>query len=417
MKNICYAQSGGPTAVINESARAVIQTAQQHPRQFGRVYAGLNGISGILNENLIDTYAEPPENIDALRYTPGAAFGSCRYKLKDITTHREEYLRLLDVFDAHNIGYFLYNGGGDSQDTAYKIAQISTSLGYPLQCIGIPKTVDNDLPFTDCSPGFASAGKYLATSIREAGLDLASMASSSTRVFIMETMGRHTGWLAAASGIAQDTDNPEPHIILFPEVPFVKEKFIAKVDECVKKHGLCTISVSEGIRDVHGKHLCESSETDAFGHEQLGGVASIISHIVKQELKLKNHWAVPDYFQRAGRHLASKVDLDHAYAVGKSAVEFLLAGKHAVMPTIIRDSSSPYRWHISDAQLADIANQEKFLPLDYIDAEGFHISDACREYLSPLMQGVEPPIFHHGLPKYVRLQKKIVDKKLQLLRG
>lgn len=412
MKNICYAQSGGPTAVINESARAVIDTAKFHSTHFGKVYAALNGISGILNEELIDTYAESNTNIQALRDTPGAAFGSCRLKLKDIASHRDEYLRLLDVFDAHNIGYFLYNGGGDSQDTAHKVSQISQSLGYSLQCIGIPKTVDNDLPFTDCSPGFASAGKYLATSIREAGLDLLSMAASSTRVFIMETMGRHTGWLAAASGIAQDRENPEPNIILFPEIPFVQEKFLAKVDACVKKHGLCTISVSEGILDVNGKYLSEKAEIDVFGHSQLGGVASVIANVIKQQLHIKNHWAVPDYFQRAARHIASKVDLEHAYAVGKSAVEFLLAGKHAVMPIIVRDSSSPYRWHIGEAQLADIANQEKFLPRDYIDAEGFHITDKCREYLLPLIQGEDTPHFLNGLPRYVRLQKKLIEKKL-----
>jgi len=412
MKNICYAQSGGPTAVINESARAVIETAQQHPTHFGTVYAGLNGISGILKEELINVYAEPKAHIDGLRYTPSAAFGSCRYKLKDVASHREQYLRLLDVFDAHNIGYFLYNGGGDSQDTAHKISKISASLGYSLQCIGIPKTIDNDLPFTDCSPGFASAAKYLATSIREAGLDLHSMAATSTQVFILETMGRHTGWLAAASGIAQDEQNSEPHIILFPEIPFQEEKFLAKVESCVRKNGLCTISVSEGILDVSGKHLLEKTEADAFGHTQLGGVASVISTLIKQKLHLKNHWAVPDYFQRAARHLASKVDLEHAYAVGKAAVDFLLAGKHSVMPIIIRDSSSPYRWHIGEANLADIANQEKFLPRDYIDAEGFHITSKCREYLSPLIQGEDHPPFHLGLPQYTRLNRQLMTKKL-----
>ena len=412
MKNICYAQSGGPTAVINESARAVIETAKQYPSYFGKVYAGLNGISGILQEQLIDVYAEPQSHIDGLRYTPSSAFGSCRYKLKDSATHREHYMRLLDVFDAHNIHYFLYNGGGDSQDTAHKIAQFSQSLGYSLQCIGIPKTVDNDLPLTDCSPGFASAGKYLAASIREAGLDLQSMAATSTQVFILETMGRHTGWLAAASGVAKDDENPEPHIILFPEITFEEEKFLAKIDHCITKNGLCTISVSEGILGPNGKHILEKSEIDVFGHIQLGGVGSVIAQLIKQKLDLKSHWAVPDYFQRAARHIASKVDLEHAYAVGKAAVEFLLAGKHAVMPIIIRDSSSPYRWHVGEANLADIANQEKFLPRDYIDAEGFHITDKCREYLSPLIQGEDAPLFHKGLPQYVRLNKKLVGNKL-----
>lgn len=415
MKNICYAQSGGPTAVINESARAVIETAKQHPTHFGQVYAGLNGISGVLREELIDVYAEPQANIDGLRYTPSAAFGSCRYKLKDIDTNREQYLRLLDVFDAHNIGYFLYNGGGDSQDTANKIAQFSATQGYDLKCIGIPKTIDNDLPFTDCSPGFASAAKYLATSIREAGLDLHAMAATSTQVFILETMGRHTGWLAAASGIANDQHNPEPHIILFPEIPFQEEKFLAKVEACVKQFGLCTISVSEGIMDTKGKRLTETTEADAFGHVQLGGVATVISALIKQKLNFKNHCAVADYLQRAARHIASKVDLEHAYAVGQSAVEFLLAGKHSVMPIIVRDSSSPYAWHIEEANLADIANQEKFLPRDYIDDEGFHITAACREYLLPLIQGEDSPPFHLGLPNYKRLNRQLLTKKLAAL--
>lgn len=413
MKNICYAQSGGPTAVINESARAVIETAKLHSTHFGRVYAGLNGISGILQEELIDVYAEPASHIAGLRYTPAAAFGSCRYKLNDLDQHREQYLRLLEVFDAHNIGYFLYNGGGDSQDTAHKIAQFSASQGYDLQCVGIPKTIDNDLPFTDCSPGFASAAKYLAASIREAGLDVQSMAASSTKVFILETMGRHAGWLAAATGIAQDQHNPEPHIILVPEIAFDQEKFLAKVDDCVRKNGLCTISVSEGISDASGKHLLEQSETtDAFGHAQLGGIAPVIAALIKQKLGLKNHYAVADYLQRSARHIASKVDLEHAYAVGKSAIEFLLAGKHSVMPIIIRDSSSPYRWHIGETNLTDIANQEKKLPRNFMDAEGFHITDIAREYLSPLIQGEDTPPFHLGLPTYIRLNLKLLEKKL-----
>ena len=414
MKNICYAQSGGPTAVINESARAVIETAKTFPDKFGKVYAGKHGITGVLKEELIDTSLEDDYSIQALRHTPGAAFGSCRYKLKDIHTNREQYKRLVEVFDAHNIGYFLYNGGGDSQDTAYKVSQICTELGYDIKCIGIPKTIDNDLAFTDCSPGFGSAAKYLATSIREASLDLASMAFNSTQVFILETMGRHTGWLAASTGVAQDEEDRAPHIILLPEVAFEPEKFLAKVKHCVEKFGLCTIVVSEGLKNKSGQHISSSDYKDSFGHSQLGGVAMVIAHLVHKNLGYKYHWAVADYLQRAARHIASLTDLEHAYAVGRAAVEFAAQGKNAIMPTIIRDSSEPYHWHIASAPLGNIANYEKTLPKEYIAEDGFHITDACKEYLKPLIIGECSPRYIHGLPDYARLKQCMVDKKLAL---
>lgn len=412
MKNICYAQSGGPTAVINESARAVIETAKTFPDKFGKVYAGKYGITGVLREELIDTSMESDYTIQALRYTPGAAFGSCRYKLKDIHTHREQYQRLVEVFDAHNIGYFFYNGGGDSQDTAYKVSQICSELGYDIKCIGIPKTIDNDLAFTDCSPGFGSAAKYLATSIREASLDLISMANSSTKVFILETMGRHTGWLAASTGVAQDEEHQAPHIILLPEVAFNPEKFLEKVKDCVNKHGLCTVVVSEGLKDAAGRHISSSDYKDSFGHSQLGGVAMIIAHLIFEKLGYKYHWAVADYLQRAARHIVSLTDLEHAYAVGRAAVEFAAQGKNAIMPTIIRDKTEPYQWHIGSAPLSEIANYEKTLPKEFISEDGLHITDKCREYLRPLIIGERSPRFINGLPDYARLEQHMVEKKL-----
>lgn len=415
MKNVCYAQSGGPTAVINESARAVIETVRANSDFFGNIFAGKNGISGILKEELIDINQESEAAIQGLKYTPAAAFGSCRHKLKDPDTHREHYERLMNVFDAHNIGYFFYNGGGDSQDTAYKIAHYSQKLGYPLVCIGIPKTIDNDLAFTDCSPGFASAAKYLATSIREASLDLASMCTTSTQVFVLETMGRNTGWLAAATGVASDETHQAPHIILLPEVAFDRENFLVRVEACVRQHGQCAIVVSEGIRDQEGRLLLEGTATDSFGHHQLGGVGTIIAKTIQQNLGLKQHCAVADYLQRAARHLASQTDREHAYAVGKAAVEFAIEGKNAVMPIIVRDSSEPYRWHIQSACLKEVANYEKHLPKEFIREDGFHITDQCRDYVRPLIMGECSPHYLNGLPNYALLKKKMVEKRLVMV--
>lgn len=412
MKNVCYAQSGGPTAVINESARAVIETVRQYPDLFGKIFAGKNGISGILKEELIDVSQESEAAIQGLKYTPAAAFGSCRHKLTDPDTHKAQYERLLEVFDAHNIGYFFYNGGGDSQDTAYKIAHFSQTAGYPLVCIGIPKTIDNDLAFTDCSPGFASAAKYLATSIREASLDLMSMCTTSTQVFVLETMGRNTGWLAAATGVASDETHQAPHIILLPEVPFDLEKFLARVDACVRSDGQCAIVVSEGIRDKEGHLLLEGKTTDSFGHHQLGGVGTVIAKRIQHHLGLKQHCAVADYLQRAARHIASKTDREHAYAVGKAAVEFAVQGKNAVMPIIVRDSSEPYRWHIDSACLKEVANYEKHLPRAFISEDGFHITDQCREYVRPLLLGECAPRYVNGLPDYALLKKTLVEQRL-----
>lgn len=414
-RNAFYAQSGGVTAVINASACGVIETARKHRNKIGTIFAGLNGIIGALTEDLIDTSKEPAKAIAALRHTPAGAFGSCRYKLKGLQENRAQYERLLEVFKAHDIGYFFYNGGGDSQDTAWKVSQLSAQLGYPLTCIGIPKTVDNDLPVTDNCPGFGSVAKYVAVSMREAGLDVASMAATSTKVFIMEVMGRHAGWIAAAGGLAAEKTGDTPHIILFPEIAFDSKKFLDRVKQCVEKFGYCAIVVSEGVRNAQGKFLSEAGLKDAFGHSQLGGVAPIIAQLIKQELNYKYHWAVADYLQRAARHIASKVDVEQAYAVGKAAVEFALKGKNAVMPTIVRKPGKTYKWTIGETSLESVANKEKHMPSHFITKDGFHITPACREYLLPLINGEDYPPYKNGLPQYVVLKNVLVKKKLKTL--
>ncbi|MGE0486740.1 MAG: 6-phosphofructokinase [Gammaproteobacteria bacterium] len=411
-RNAFYAQSGGVTAVINASACGVIETARRHPQRIGRVYAGRNGIIGALTEDLIDTSQESDADIAALRHTPSGAFGSCRYKLKGVDKNRAEYERLLAVFRAHDIGYFFYNGGGDSQDTSNKVAEFSAAAGYPLTCIGIPKTVDNDLPITDNCPGFGSVAKYVAVSIREAGFDVASMAKTSTKVFVMEVMGRHAGWIAAAGGLAAATEGDPPHLILFPEVTFDENAFLVAVKRCVDEYGYCAIVVSEGLRNAEGRFVAEAGTRDAFGHAQLGGVAPVIAELIKQQLGYKYHWAVADYLQRAARHIASQTDVEQAYALGRAAVEMALAGDNAVMPTIVRTSDEPYAWEIGKASLSEVANVEKKMPREFISANGFGITPACRRYLAPLIAGEDYPPYRDGLPVYVRLRNVAVPKIL-----
>ncbi|HTT08306.1 MAG TPA: 6-phosphofructokinase [Gammaproteobacteria bacterium] len=411
-RNAFYAQSGGVTAVINASACGVIETARKHRRHIGRVYAGRNGIIGALLEDLIDTSKESPAGIRALKHTPAGAFGSCRYKLKGLEQNRAEYERLIEVFQAHDIGYFFYNGGGDSADTCLKVSQLGGQLGYPIIAVHVPKTVDNDLPVTDCCPGFGSVAKYIAVSTREATLDVASMAKTSTKVFVLEVMGRHAGWIAAAGGLAADRDLDLPIVILFPEITFEPARFLARVDECVKKYGYCSVVVSEGVKDADGKFLSDQGLRDAFGHAQLGGVAPVIAGLIKQQLKLKYHWAVADYLQRAARHVASKTDVEQAYAVGRAGVELAVQGRNAVMPTIVRTSNKPYRWKIGVADLENVANHEKKMPRDFITADGFGITAKCRAYLGPLIRGEDYPPYQDGLPKYVRLKNAPVKKRL-----
>ncbi len=410
--NAFYAQSGGVTSVINASACGVIETAHQHKSVIGKVYAGRNGILGALNEELIDTSKESKRAIAGLRQTPSGAFGSCRYKLKSLEENAREYQRLIDVFRAHGIRYFFYNGGGDSQDTANKVSQLGARLGYPLTCIGIPKTVDNDLPVTDCCPGFGSVAKYVAVSTREAAMDVASMCETSTKVFVLEVMGRHAGWIAASGALAQDRPGDPPHIILLPEVPFQQRKFLKKVKTTVEEKGYCVIVVSEGAQYKDGTFLADAGGKDAFGHTQLGGVGPMVAELVKSRLGYKYHWAVADYLQRAARHVASKTDVDQAYALGKAAVEFAVAGKNAVMPTIVRTSDKPYRWKIGEAKLSRVANVERKMPKNYISADGFGITAAARRYLAPLIEGEDYPVYKNGLPQYVTLKNELVGKKL-----
>ncbi len=411
-KNAFYAQSGGVTSVINASACGVIETARAHPDRIGRVYAGRNGIIGALQEDLIDTSLEPVDAISALKHTPSGAFGSCRYKLKGLDTHKAQYERLIEVFRAHDIGYFFYNGGGDSADTCLKVSQLSSTLGYPIIAVHVPKTVDNDLPVTDCCPGFGSVAKYIATSVKEASFDVASMAKTSTKIFVIEVMGRHAGWIAAAGGLAGSADCPLPIVILFPEVPFDEAGFLFRVDEMVRRHGYCSIVVSEGVQDKEGKFLSDQGLKDAFGHAQLGGVAPLIANLCREKLGYKYHWAVADYLQRAARHIASRTDVEQAYAVGRAAVELALSGKNSVMPTIVRKSDQPYSWEIGVAELKDVANVEKKMPANFISEDGFGITEACRRYLLPLIAGEDYPPYRNGLPDYVRLRNIAVDKKL-----
>jgi ATP-dependent phosphofructokinase / diphosphate-dependent phosphofructokinase len=410
--NAFYAQSGGVTAVINASAAGVIETARKHKDKIGKVYAGRNGIIGALTEDLIDTGRESASAIAQLRHTPAGAFGSCRYKLKGLEENRAQYERLIEVFKAHNIGYFFYNGGGDSADTCLKVSRLSESLGYPLQAIHVPKTVDNDLPITDCCPGFGSVAKYIAVSTREASFDVASMAKTSTKVFILEVMGRHAGWIAAAGGLAADQPGDLPIMILFPEIRFDKDQFLARVDALVQRYGYCSIVVSEGVRDAAGNFLADQGLRDAFGHAQLGGVAPVVAAVVKEGLKLKYHWAVADYLQRSARHIASKTDVTQAYAVGKAAVELAVKGRNAVMPTIVRKSNKPYKWTVGVANLDDVANVEKKLPRDFITDDGYGITPKCRQYLAPLILGEDYPPFKNGLPQYVTLKNAAVARKL-----
>ncbi|MFV0277741.1 MAG: 6-phosphofructokinase [Parahaliea sp.] len=412
-KNAFYAQSGGVTAVINASACGVIETAREQRRHIGKLYAGRNGIIGALREDLIDTGKESKATIRGLLSTPAGAFGSCRHKLKNLDENPAEYQRLIEVFRAHDIGYFFYNGGGDSADTCLKVSQLSESMGYPIQAIHVPKTIDNDLPLTDNCPGFGSVAKYIAISTREAALDVASMCESSTKVFILEVMGRHAGWIAAAAGLAAEQEGDAPHVILFPEIAFDRKKFLARVQRTVQQRGYCVIAASEGAQYKNGRFLSESGVVDAFGHQQLGGLAPSLAEIVKSELGYKYHWAVADYLQRSARHIASQTDVDQAYAVGRAAVEFAVAGRNAVMPIIVRGRGKRYSWSIGEAALADVANREKKMPRAYISRDGYGITDEARHYLAPLIAGEAYPEYREGLPRYTRLKLVPVARKLK----
>jgi 6-phosphofructokinase len=413
---LLYSQSGGVTAVINATASGVIGEARARGV---KVLAARNGILGALREDLVDTSKETAAAIRGLAHTPGGAFGSCRYKLKSVEQDRAKYERLLDVFRAHDVRWFLYNGGNDSADTAAKVSRLAAEFGYPLTCIGVPKTIDNDLAVTDCCPGFGSAAKYTAVSVREAALDVAAMAETSTRVFIYEAMGRHAGWLAAAAGLAGKGPDEAPHLILFPERPYDEADFLANVRKVVDRVGWCVVVASEGIRTADGRFVADSGGgQDSFGHTQLGGVASYLAGRVKDQLGLKVHWTLPDYLQRSARHLASKTDLEQAIAVGRAAVKFALEGRNATMPVIVRTSDRPYRWKIGSAPLHKVANHEKTFPKAFIRRDGYGITDKARTYLEPLIRGEAPPPYgRDGIPAYVTLKNVAVKKKLPAWEG
>ena len=410
-RNAVYAQSGGVTSVINASAYGLIKAAQASGA-IDAVYCGHNGINGVLEEQLIDVSREAPEAIEALRHTPAGAFGSCRLKLRDVEKNRAQFQRIVDVFAAHDVHYFFYNGGNDSMDTVAKLSTFAKDQGYGLQVIGVPKTIDNDLPITDNCPGFGSVAKYNTISMMEGSMDTESMHKDSTKVFVLETMGRHAGWMAAATGLASRDERDGPHLILLPEVPFDKARFLQAVEGHVSRIGYCTITVSEGTQDAEGNFLSEGGTKDAFGHAQLGGAGQVIQDMVKGDLGLKVHGAVLDYCQRSGRHVSSKVDVEQAIACGREAVALAEQGLSGMMVTIVRESDSPYRWSLGHTDASNIANQEKMLPGEYIREDGFHITDGFRTYCQPLIQGEDYPPYQDGLPTYRRLAKHLVPARL-----
>ncbi|NMF88908.1 6-phosphofructokinase [Aromatoleum petrolei] len=409
--NLLYAQSGGVTAVINATAAAVIAAARERGDAIGTVLAARHGILGALGEDLIDTTTLGAGDLDALSHMPGGAFGSCRFDLDPPDRNPAQYDRLFAVFAAHGIGYFLYNGGNGSMDTVAKISAAARVRGYPLVCVGVPKTVDNDLEGTDCSPGFGSAAKYAAVAMLEAGLDIASMASSAGRVFVLEVMGRNAGWIAAASALAARTEDDPPHIILMPEVPFDEDAFLAAVDATVKRLGYCAVTVSEGIRRADGTLVMEQDH-DRKGHVQLGGAGQCLARLIHARLGYKHHWAIPDYLQRAAGHLVSAVDHAQSSAVGRAAVEAAIAGRDCAMPAIRRLSDTPYQWDIAFQDVAAVANLERRVPARFIRGDGLHVTDAARCYLRPLIEGEVYPAYVAGVPDYRRPRFAPVARRL-----
>lgn len=411
-RNVLYAQSGGVTATINASACGLIETARRHRSRIGRIYAARNGIIGALTEDLIDTTAEPPSAIRALLHTPGGAFGSCRFDLSPLPQGHAQYRRLIEIFRAHDIGYFFYNGGNGSAETAHLIATILPRMGYPVTSIAIPKTIDNDIVHSDSSPGFGSVAKHVATSLREAMADLASMANSSTKVFVMEVMGRHTGWIAAACGMAQDANADGPLLLLVPEITFNRNRFIAAVRTRIARYGYCAVAVAEGICLADGRRLTQAGDDGIPAHDQLGGVAPLIAGMIRNALKVKVHWSVLDYVQRAARHIASRTDVDQAYAVGRKAVAYALHGLTNVMPVIVRTSDQPYRWQVAPKPLTGIMNREKRLPRTFLTADGYRLTARARRYFAPLIRGEAWPPFENGLPVHAKLRLQPVQRRM-----
>ena len=400
-KNALYAQSGGVTSVINSSAYGVILQLKE-TQSDALIYAAKDGILGIINDNVYDLQkTQKPLNL--LLNSPAGMFGSCRYKLPEIT-EKEFYNKMFEKLDKRSIKYIFYNGGNDSADTCLKIALAAKGIGYDLNAIAVPKTIDNDLIVTDNCPGFGSVAKYVATSAMEASLDLKSMCKTSTKVFVLEVMGRHAGWIAAAAELANTLcSDIYVHKILLPEVPFNEEKFLQGVESDISKFGYSVIVASEGLKDSNGNLYSEAGQKDSFGHSQLGGLSPKIAKLIKDKIGLKYHWAVSDYLQRSARHLSSMTDIEQAIAVGRYAVDFALSGKTGIMPVIKRVSNDPYRWEIAEGDLSEIANQEKLVPDNYIAENKFRINSSGIAYLKPLIQGESFPDFFSGLPKYEQL--------------
>ena len=396
--NALYAQSGGMTAVINATACGVIETARRYPKQIGTVYAACNGILGVLREELVDTVCLGPGELIGMRQTPGGVFGSCRFDLDDETDNRAQYDRLFEVFTAYGIGTFFYNGGNGSMHTALQIDRAARARGFELSVIGVPKTVDNDIVGSDCCPGYGSAIKYLASSMREASIDLASMSSRRGRVFVLEVMGRNAGWLAAGCGLAADRPEAAPQLILVPEVRYDKARFLAAVKAQVERQGHCSIVAAEGVLDGDGSALAQVGSDGRY--VQLGGSGSVVAGHVQQELGYKAHCAVTDYLQRAARHLASATDDAQAYAVGAAAVEAAVAGESSVTTAVERLSTSPYCWRVGTVALEQVANLERLLPAEFIREDGMHVTPAFREWALPLIAGEATPSFLDGLPRY-----------------
>lgn len=404
--NLFYAQSGGMTAVINATAAGVMQAAHDARAEIGRVYAGCNGILGALREELVDLSAETAATRRALRQTPGGAFGSSRYALGTPDSQPANYARLIDVFRAHDIRWFLYNGGGGSAGTSAHVAEAARRAGYPLGVIHLPKTVDNDMAGTDFSPGFGSVAKYTAVGVQEAALDVASMCATSTQVFVMEVMGRHAGWIAAAAALAQAPDGSgAPHILLLPEVPFDAARFLAAVEATVAREGYCVVVTAEGLA-VHNPAPAPAADGE-HGKDRLnvhtGRAAPFLADLVSRRLGLRCHFAVSDYLQRSARHIASAVDVEQAFQVGVAAVQMALAGEHRVMAGLRRHGTGAHpRWDIVPVSLAKVAGREVVLPKKFIRRDGFGITPACRAYLLPLIQGEDYPRYQGGLPVAAR---------------
>ncbi|MHC4069640.1 MAG: 6-phosphofructokinase [Planctomycetota bacterium] len=412
--NAVVAQSGGPTAVINSSACGVIQEAIKSGK-IDRVLGATNGILGVLKEELFDITAERPQIIEALKQTPAAAIGSCRYKLKSIEESKADFERILDVFKAHNIHYFFYAGGNDSMDTADKVNNLAADAGYELTCIGIPKTVDNDLAFTDHCPGYPSVAKYVATCAAEAGRDTEALYTADTCT-ILEVMGRNAGWIAAATGLASRCLEDAPHLIYMPEAAFTLEKFVKDVKQVYNELGRVFIVSGEGLKDKSGKYITADEgkfSKDSFGHVQLGGVGAMLKNVVESEVGIKARFNLLGTNQRSAMHFASLTDVNEAYMCGQMAVKAALEGENGKMITLVREDSAEYKCTTGFAQLADVANGEKKVPPEYINKAGNHITDAMRDYVRPLVHGQAPiNIGADGLPVFMRFERKPLEKKL-----